>query len=50
MEGVSAYKKLSPEFPERGSVFDWTFLPEELKWIGWMDTVDPQQIKPLEEE
>ncbi|CAK9071077.1 unnamed protein product [Durusdinium trenchii] len=46
VEGITAYKKLSPEFPERGSVFDWIFMAEELKWIGWMETVDPQQIKP----
>ncbi|CAJ1434663.1 unnamed protein product, partial [Effrenium voratum] len=45
-EGVSQYKKLSPEFPERGSIFDWVFMAEEVKWIGWMDTVDPQVIKP----
>ena len=22
------------------------FMAEEIKWIGWMDTVDPQTIKP----
>eukprot|EP00435_Cladocopium_sp_Y103_P005499 s2701_g1.t2 len=45
VEGITAHKKLSPEFPERGSVFDWVFNAEELKWMGWMDTVEPQQIK-----
>eukprot|EP00931_Biecheleriopsis_adriatica_P059471 TRINITY_DN3558_c0_g2_i1.p1 TRINITY_DN3558_c0_g2~~TRINITY_DN3558_c0_g2_i1.p1 ORF type:complete len:4446 (+),score=1220.06 TRINITY_DN3558_c0_g2_i1:273-13340(+) len=45
VEGVQQYKKLQPEFPERGQIFDWVFSAEQLKWVGWMDTVDPQQIK-----
>lgn len=28
VEGISSYKKMSPEFPERGSVFDWVFNGE----------------------
>jgi len=28
VEGMTAHKKLSPEFPERGSVFDWVFNAE----------------------
>ena len=45
-EGIAAFKRLSPEFQERGSVFDWVFVPEKVGWSGRMDTVEPQQIKP----
>lgn len=34
-EGITAHKKLSPEFPERGSVFDWIFNAEERQGGKW---------------
>ena len=29
MSGAFELRKLSPEFPERGSVFDWIFMAED---------------------
>eukprot|EP00746_Dinoflagellata_sp_MGD_P128313 gnl/MRDRNA2_/MRDRNA2_62704_c0_seq1.p1 gnl/MRDRNA2_/MRDRNA2_62704_c0~~gnl/MRDRNA2_/MRDRNA2_62704_c0_seq1.p1 ORF type:complete len:2643 (+),score=576.00 gnl/MRDRNA2_/MRDRNA2_62704_c0_seq1:1172-7930(+) len=44
MDGHPAFKKLNPQFPERGSVFDWVFDQSKATWCGWMDTVEPQTI------
>jgi len=43
---VPVFKKVIPEFPERGSIYDYVFNLQELKWSNWNDTVEPQVIKP----
>jgi len=42
---IAQAKKVTPEMPERGSVFDWVFSADQLAWKGWLDTVEPQVIK-----
>lgn len=43
-EGVTAFKKFHPDFPERGGAFDHVFAADKLQWTSWNDTVDPQVI------
>jgi dynein heavy chain len=43
-EGITNFKKLSPEIPERGSIFDHMFHLERCSWCPWVDTVDMQMI------
>merc|ERR1719174_2914521 len=43
-EGVTAFKKLSPEIPERGSIYDHMFDINRCQWVPWVDTVEMQQI------
>lgn len=38
-------KRIHPPFPDRGSVFDYTFDIKSLAWMSWMETV-PQQVIP----
>lgn len=43
-EGITAFKKVTPDMPDRGTVFDYVFNLEKMNWNTWSETVEPQQI------
>jgi len=45
-ENITPFKKLQPEMPDRGTVFDYVFDLGRCQWCSWNDTVEPQQIAP----
>eukprot|EP00971_Amphidinium_carterae_P346717 6488349-Amphidinium_carterae.1 len=43
-DAATPFKKLSPEFPERGSIFDYVWDLDRVAWVQWTETVEPQVI------
>lgn len=38
--------EIDPPFPEEGQVYDFMFDTKELRWVHWLDTVDPFEPEP----
>eukprot|EP00929_Paragymnodinium_shiwhaense_P104537 TRINITY_DN6904_c0_g1_i1.p1 TRINITY_DN6904_c0_g1~~TRINITY_DN6904_c0_g1_i1.p1 ORF type:complete len:2672 (+),score=812.80 TRINITY_DN6904_c0_g1_i1:23-8017(+) len=43
-ENITPFKKLSPEFPDRGTVYDYVFAMDKVQWSNWNETAEPQTI------
>jgi dynein heavy chain len=46
VDGITSFKKVAPQIPERGTVYDYTFLREGVSWKNWMDIIEVQTSWP----
>jgi len=44
VESHKPFKKITPAFPDRGSVFDYSVDLGQPGWVQWMETAEPQNI------